>query len=69
MNLLELIWGGLLYGGTAMAITRTAFYVFGGRSTTESKEFPKNIAPWVAEYLAFTVCVGYALHLFDGYIS
>ena len=60
-----LVWGGLLLGGIAMAITRSVFYGFGGRSTTERTEYPWNFIPWVAEYLAFAICAGYFLYVTD----
>lgn len=62
---LNLIWGGMLIGGIGMAITRTAFAVFGGKSTTDRKDFPYNVLPWAAEYIAYAFCSGYLLVLFD----
>ena len=69
VDLYDLVYGGLLYGGICMAVTRSAFAIFGGRSTTENKEYPWNILPWIAEYLAFALCVGFFLNLFGSHIS
>jgi hypothetical protein len=57
MDLYELVWGGLLYGGIAMAITKYVFYF------TQELTAPKSYLPWIFEYLAFALCVGYGLKL------
>ena len=57
MDLGGLVWFGLLYGGIAMAITKTVFYF-----TQEFVETKSNL-PWIFEYLAFALCVGYGLKL------
>ena len=57
MDTFWLVWGGLLYGGIAMAITKSAFYF------TQEFVDSKSYLPWIFEYLAFAVCVGYGLKL------
>ncbi len=57
MKIFELVWFGLLYGGVAMAVTKSAFYF------TQDFVDSKSYLPWIFEYLAFALCVGYGLKL------
>lgn len=59
----SLFLSGLFLGAIGMAITRTVFWMFGGRSSTLNKDPIKSYIPWIAEYLAFTSCCAYFLYL------
>lgn len=57
MGLGNLVWFGLLYGGIAMAITKSVFYF------TQEWVVSNSKLPWIFEYLAFALCVGYGLKI------
>ena len=66
-DIASLIWSGLFLGAIGMTVTKTVFWVFGGRSSTLNKEPIKSYIPWIAEYLAFATCCAYFLYLAEIY--